>query len=228
MEYNTFRWLERAGNRIGRTVRVDKTTLIASRGKFARVCVEIDLTKPLRAGYRIKGEMHELQYEGLHDLCFHCGRYGHRLSACPMKGQHNISPKEDNQEKNKPTPAKETVHGPESTKKRGEAVYGEWMTVSRPRRRITRQPAAIVGGEEVQLPSKATTATLANKGKESVSDHQGSRYIVLSEIEDVSNEASEMTDISGNHAETTAGHADDRGQTSGLNKDWALGEKPKP
>lgn len=51
VEYYTEKWLERAGNRIARTLKVDKTTLIASRGKFARVCVEVDLTKPLKAGY---------------------------------------------------------------------------------------------------------------------------------------------------------------------------------
>lgn len=77
VEYYTVRWLERAGNRIGRIIKVNKATLMASRGKFARVCVEVDLTKPLRSGYRKRGEMHDLQYEGLHDLCFHCGKYGH-------------------------------------------------------------------------------------------------------------------------------------------------------
>lgn len=30
--------------------KVDRTTLMASRGKFVRVCAEIDLTKPLKEG----------------------------------------------------------------------------------------------------------------------------------------------------------------------------------
>lgn len=33
---------------MGKTIKVDRTTLMASRSKFARVCVKIDLTKPLK------------------------------------------------------------------------------------------------------------------------------------------------------------------------------------
>lgn len=55
VEYFNENWLVRAGNKIGRTVKVDKTTLIASRGKFARVCVEVDLKKPLKSGYDLRG-----------------------------------------------------------------------------------------------------------------------------------------------------------------------------
>lgn len=43
LEYYLDRWLRRAGNKIGKTTKVDATTLVASRGKFSRVCVEVDL-----------------------------------------------------------------------------------------------------------------------------------------------------------------------------------------
>lgn len=49
--YTTIKWLERARNKIGSTIKVDRTPLLASRGKFARVCVEVDLIKPLKKGY---------------------------------------------------------------------------------------------------------------------------------------------------------------------------------
>lgn len=39
--------LLRLGNPIGRAIKVDDTTMAATRGRYARVCVEIDLTKPL-------------------------------------------------------------------------------------------------------------------------------------------------------------------------------------
>lgn len=81
----TTTWLIRAGNRIGKTLRVDDTTLVASRGKFARVCVENDLTKPLKAGYRLRERSWKLQHGGLHKLCFNCGRYGHRLPNFPCR-----------------------------------------------------------------------------------------------------------------------------------------------
>lgn len=56
---------------------------MASRGKFVRVFVEVDLTKPLKAGYNLRGVLQEVQYEGLHELCFHCGKYVHRSLLCP-------------------------------------------------------------------------------------------------------------------------------------------------
>lgn len=49
-KYYTERWLRQARNHIGHTVKVDITTLLASRGMFARVCVEVDLDKPLMGG----------------------------------------------------------------------------------------------------------------------------------------------------------------------------------
>lgn len=47
VEYFNEYWLKRVGNRIGRTAKVDRTMLMAACGKFANVCVEVDLTKPL-------------------------------------------------------------------------------------------------------------------------------------------------------------------------------------
>lgn len=82
MEYYTENWLKRAGDRIGKTIRVDDTTREPTCGKFARVCIEVDLTNPLKAGYKMRGRRWRLHYEGLHDLCFVCGQYGHREAAC--------------------------------------------------------------------------------------------------------------------------------------------------
>lgn len=49
------KWLERARNKNGRMIRFDKTTLLASHGKFARVCVDIDLTNPLKGATNSEG-----------------------------------------------------------------------------------------------------------------------------------------------------------------------------
>lgn len=48
IEYYSVPWLQRAGNKIGKTIKVDATTLLASRGRFARVCIEVDLRQPLK------------------------------------------------------------------------------------------------------------------------------------------------------------------------------------
>lgn len=42
VEYYSKRWLKKAGNHIGQTVKLDITRLLAPQGKFARVCVEVD------------------------------------------------------------------------------------------------------------------------------------------------------------------------------------------
>src|SRR5947208_3045163 len=62
VEYYTTERLLQAGNRIRRTLKVDDITLKTSTGKFARVCVEHDLTKPLRATYMLKGKSGRVRY----------------------------------------------------------------------------------------------------------------------------------------------------------------------
>lgn len=76
VEYYTRTWLERTWNLIGKTLKVDNMTLVASRGKFSRVCAVV-------AGYLLKGKTRKPQYEGLNNLCFSCGRYDHDFSSCP-------------------------------------------------------------------------------------------------------------------------------------------------
>lgn len=88
-EYYTIQWLQRAGNKIDRALKVYDTTLIASRGKFVRVYVEIDLTKPLKAGYRLRDRTWRIQYEGLQKMFFYCGRYGHSSEDCQEKTNNN-------------------------------------------------------------------------------------------------------------------------------------------
>lgn len=60
-------------------------TLATTRGKFSRVCVELELKKPLRSRYRLWGREWPLEYEGQQAICFSCGKYGHRESFCPLK-----------------------------------------------------------------------------------------------------------------------------------------------
>lgn len=86
VEFYTEPWVRTAGNQLGRTICVDNTTL-ATRGKFSRVCIELDLKKPPRLCYLMRGREWHLQYEGLKNICFGCGKYGHRESHCPLKIQ---------------------------------------------------------------------------------------------------------------------------------------------
>lgn len=40
---------------IGRPVEIDSTTSVADRGKYTRICVEVDLAKPLVPSLRLDG-----------------------------------------------------------------------------------------------------------------------------------------------------------------------------
>ncbi|RYR05350.1 hypothetical protein Ahy_B06g085220 [Arachis hypogaea] len=59
-------------------LKVDHATSIHSRGRFARICVEIDLSKKLVPRISVMGYTLSIEYEGLHLICFECGKYGHK------------------------------------------------------------------------------------------------------------------------------------------------------
>lgn len=73
VKYYNEHWL--ACDKIRRIIKV--VGLVVLRGKFARVCMEIEPNKPLKAGYRMYGVEWRIQYNGLQNICFKCGRYGH-------------------------------------------------------------------------------------------------------------------------------------------------------
>ncbi|XP_019459940.1 PREDICTED: uncharacterized protein LOC109359700 [Lupinus angustifolius] len=70
---------------VGRPVKVDTNTLRAAHGRYARVCVEIDLTKPMVGRYNLGGHFYKVMYEGLHVICKTCGCYGHVTRNCSSK-----------------------------------------------------------------------------------------------------------------------------------------------
>ncbi|CAN1154343.1 hypothetical protein LINPERHAP2_LOCUS19960 [Linum perenne] len=73
----------RIGNYIGRTIRLDLATSKGSRYRYVRVCVEVDLTKPLLGKYMIEDRIFKIEYESLENVCFDCGCYGHKKETCP-------------------------------------------------------------------------------------------------------------------------------------------------
>lgn len=68
---------------LGKPVKVDLTTLNFERARFARVCVEVNLMKPLKGSVMINGERYYVAYEGLTNICSSCGIYGHMVHSCP-------------------------------------------------------------------------------------------------------------------------------------------------
>jgi len=74
---------------VGNFIRVDDITLNRSKGKYARVCLNIDITKPLRGSLFIPLPNNTqplevpISYEGLHEVCALCGSNAHALESCP-------------------------------------------------------------------------------------------------------------------------------------------------
>ncbi|CAL2271910.1 unnamed protein product [Prunus armeniaca] len=76
--------LKRIGNLLGKLLKIDTLTTSQNRGKFARLCMEIDLTKPLEAFVQINHVWYNIEYEGLPEICYTCGFYGHKKESCEL------------------------------------------------------------------------------------------------------------------------------------------------
>ena len=68
---------------IGPVLTIDVHTATESRGRFARICVQINFDKLLIKLIRIGSIEQLVQYEGINSLCFSCSRVGHKMECCP-------------------------------------------------------------------------------------------------------------------------------------------------
>ncbi|CAN0920481.1 hypothetical protein LINGRAHAP2_LOCUS32067 [Linum grandiflorum] len=73
---------ERIARFVGNSVRVDVATTIGERTRYARACVELDLSKPLLGKYELDKKEYEISYESLEEICIKCGFYGHLPDKC--------------------------------------------------------------------------------------------------------------------------------------------------
>ncbi|KAJ4826250.1 hypothetical protein Tsubulata_031818 [Turnera subulata] len=130
------------GNVVGSTMKIDSKTEKAQRGKFAKIAVAVDLTKPLKGVVRLDEEDIQVSYEGLPTICYICGRIDHSSLACPLRqpimesvnpsGPADASPEPVRHEKDSKSAA-----GNQSS---GTLKLGEWMNVSTRPRRNWRRP----------------------------------------------------------------------------------------
>ncbi|CAN1142726.1 hypothetical protein LINPERHAP2_LOCUS13215 [Linum perenne] len=131
LEYFDAAILKIIGDKIGKTVRLDHTTLEGSRGNFARVCVEVELSKPLLSKYRLRRRVRRVEYEGLHTICYSCGCYGHVQANCQENNGNEVGVESEVVRSNPIFQSKEMVNDrPEI-----DEDFGPWMKVSRSGRR---------------------------------------------------------------------------------------------
>ncbi|CAA0816029.1 Unknown protein [Striga hermonthica] len=76
---------KKIGDIVGKVLKIDHQTATQTRGKFARLAVQLDLTKPLLTSFHIMGKPQLIEYENLPELCFSCGHYGHLGTVCPTR-----------------------------------------------------------------------------------------------------------------------------------------------
>ncbi|CAI0435130.1 unnamed protein product [Linum tenue] len=132
------------GNLVGRTVKLDYHTENMERGKFARIAVELDMTKPLATRIRLDGFWQPVLYENLPEICFGCGRIGHTEESCSKK-TGNVP--------NVISSAEVPVLPIEGSSPSSEspAGYGPWMQVTKrskkQNRKVTQIAASSQGGE---------------------------------------------------------------------------------
>lgn len=70
------------GDMLERIVRIDELSLIDTQCKFARVRVKVDLAAPILPSLTLFDFAQKVEYEGLHLICFKCGKYGHNGEEC--------------------------------------------------------------------------------------------------------------------------------------------------
>ncbi|KAK3185201.1 hypothetical protein Dsin_032487 [Dipteronia sinensis] len=70
------------GGMLGIMCKVDPLTVNQARGRFARICVEIDISKPLVGTLYVEKRSVKVEYESLGRICFTCGRFSHSRDAC--------------------------------------------------------------------------------------------------------------------------------------------------
>lgn len=163
-------------------------TLVKARTMYARMCVEIDLNAPLLPSYTVDGNKLKIEYEGLHLICFSCGKVGHVTEYCPLKGCP--IPKEGNADHLHHAP---TVGGEgRTTSPQEEPKFGGWMVAQDTRKR--KNPATRGGkvGKEELAVKGSRFSVLAEEGdkdklNEANQSHRGA-------LRDITNETKENRD----------------------------------
>ena len=99
IEFYDLEALKEIGSVIESVLRVDSYTTTSSRGSYARLCIQIDMDKPLITSIKVGRLVQRVMYEGISTLCFCCGHLGHKQEICPYSVRKMEKPREENVEK---------------------------------------------------------------------------------------------------------------------------------
>ncbi|XP_050241177.1 uncharacterized protein LOC126690089 [Quercus robur] len=123
--------LLKIGRAIGPILRIDSHTANRERGRFARLCVQVNLDKLLVRKLYLGKLAQCVFYEGINTLCFSCGRIGHKIETCPYTVREQ--PKEQSMDRSDGQTEMQSAQGANGLKEKekSQQEYGEWMVVNR-------------------------------------------------------------------------------------------------
>lgn len=183
LEFYETEVLKQIGEAIGKVLRIDAYTALEARGKYARLCLQVDINKPLINTVLIGRFEQQVVYEGIHKLCFACGRIGHKKDVCSHIVRSSNSPaKGVDDEIEDPAKSRSlhamdsTAHGSDTSGGSGEAasnaLYGPWTVVTRkkPGQRLARNVANMEGP---MGPAKEVMSHSLGKGPSSKLENLG-------------------------------------------------------
>ncbi|KAL0015066.1 hypothetical protein SO802_002135 [Lithocarpus litseifolius] len=147
IEYYHPEALKEIGQAIDTVLRIDTHTALEARGRFARLCVQVDINKPLIYTILIGGFQQRVTYEGISKLCFSCGRVGHRREACHYtisqpameKPRVDSTTRENDgnvQVEDTSDKAYNVDEDKSTTSQPNEDTYGPWIVVARKRNAV--------------------------------------------------------------------------------------------
>lgn len=89
----------------------------------------VDLDKPLVPFFVRDGKQFNIEYEGIHMVCFNCGKFGHGKDQCPVSREANQNLAKEPQEES--LTAKKDAQSEVAAEAEGVGYYGPWMMVER-------------------------------------------------------------------------------------------------
>ncbi|WOL14456.1 hypothetical protein Cni_G23236 [Canna indica] len=121
---------------VGRPIKIDDYTLSRERGKFGRVCILMDVRKPVEQELWIETKMgkffQSVAYENLSNICFSCGKIGHNEEKCNNKKEEKVDLGNDSRESR--------------AENADEKLLGPWIQVQKRNRRNASVQNKVEGG----------------------------------------------------------------------------------